>query len=129
MQTVTCTCTGSATHATLEHRAGRHCPNSRAVNLYFSRCGDMDITITEDGYVCNNGHLTISRESEGTSSDEELQELLETSGQHAPVGGAGPHSHYITADIEAVVKKLGSVLMRNLAVLFPEVYTLFLSST
>ena len=60
----------------------RHCPNPVAIKQHFSRCGDIDICITDKDTICTNcynAHLQILHECKETSTDDELKALLENS--------------------------------------------------
>ena len=101
----------------------RHCPNPIAIKHHFSTCGDVDIHITDEDLICTNcynTHLDILHESEWTSSDVELKALLQNS---VPVEGNYPDH---IAQALQVIANVGSVLMKNMAVLPPEVYQFFI---
>ena len=103
----------------------RHCPNPVAIKQHFSRCGDIDICITDKDTICTNcynAHLQILHESQETSTDDELNALLQNS-----IPGEDKYPSYIAQALQEVLAKVGSVLLKNLAVLLPEVYHLFVS--
>ncbi len=88
--------------------SSRHCPNPTAIKHHFSRCGDVDIHITDEDTICTscyNAHLEILCESEKTSSDNKLATLLQNS---IPVGGKYPD--HIAQAIQEVIANVGSVL-------------------
>ena len=112
-----CTC-----HA-LIHGLTRYCPNPTAVKEYFSMNGDTDINITENDYVCTtcyNHHLSIVQSAENTSIDKELKQLL--SSPHTPAQWSEPYTSHITVVLNGIITRVGDVLLKNLAVLFPDVY-------
>ena len=103
----------------------RHCPNSVAIKQHFSRCGDIDICITDEDTICTNcynAHLQILHESQETSTDDELNALLQNS-----TPGEDKYPSYIAQALQKVLAKVGNVLLKNLAVLLPEVYQLFVT--
>ena len=60
--------------------SSRHCPEPSAIKQHFSKCGDVDMCITEKDAICTNCynvHLAILRDSKNVSYDEELKALLE----------------------------------------------------
>ena len=60
----------------------RHCPNPVVIKQHFSRCGDIDICISDKDTICTNcynAHLQILHECKETSTDDELKALLENS--------------------------------------------------
>jgi len=59
------------------------------------------------------------------STDEELKTLVENTSQCIPAGGR--YSDYVSQALQEVMVKVGNVLLRSLAVLFPEVYRLFIN--
>ena len=76
----------------------------------------MDAQITEDDFICTaccNHHLFIMHNTKCRSTDEELKTQI----QQTPDGCTQPH---ITAALKLIIIKLGNVLFRKLAVLFPK---------
>ena len=113
-------------HALIRYCGGtaRHCPNPAAVNQFFSMNGDTDINITEQEYVCSscyNHHLAINRCAISSSTDDELRKLLTS--QHVPPPWA---ESYTGNALRGIISKLGNILIKRLAVLFPEVYRCFI---
>ena len=106
------------------HGMSRHCPNPKIVQQYLSQNSDTDIPITENDYICTscyNFHLLIVQNAESQSTDSELKELL--SSQQLWNESYPPH---IAVALKEVINRVGAVLLRNLAVLFPDVYRCFL---
>ena len=81
----------------------------------------IDTQITEDDYICTacyNHHLFIVQNTKCRSTDEELEAQI----QQTPDEWTQPH---ITAALKLIRIKLGKVLLRKLAVLFPSLYRFF----
>ena len=90
----------------------------------FTRCGDVDVNITGDDKICTNcynAHLGILHEMELLSTNEEL---VENPSQCIPAGGR--YSDYVSQVLQEVMVKV-NILLRNVALLFPEVYRLFIN--
>ena len=105
-------------------KLARHCPNSAAVNQFFSMNRDTDINITPQDYVCTscyNHHITISQHAAHTSTDEEVNKLLTSHFELPPWAKS-----YIGNALRGVICEVGNVLLKRLAVLFPKVYTCFI---
>ena len=104
---------------------GRHCPNPTAIKHHFSIYGDVDIHIRDEDIICTNcynAHLQILHESNETSTDAELKALL----QHSVLSGK-KHADHIAQALNEVLTNVGSVLLKDLAVLLPEVYDFFVN--
>ena len=90
------------------------------MNMYFSMNGDTDINITEKDYVCSscyNHHLVIAQRADLLSTDVELEQVL--SSQSSPAPWAETNT-YVTEALQRTIQRLGDVLMKKLAVLFPD---------
>jgi hypothetical protein len=89
--------------------------------------GYTDINITENDYVCTacyNHHLRIAQDAESTSTNEELKQLL--SSPRSPAQWGESCTPHITVAMNGIITRLGDVLLKKLAVLFPDVYRCFL---
>ena len=109
------------------HGKPRHCPNPTAVQQYYSVNGDTDIDISEKDYICTNCYnhqLTIVQSTESTSTDQELKQLLTS--QHSPALWAESYTQHITLALNQIITRLGDVLIKKLAVLFPDVFRCFM---
>ena len=94
-------------------------------NCDFTRCGDVNIT--GDDKICTNcynAHLGILHEMELLSTNEELKTLVENPSQCISAGGR--YSDYVSQALQEVMVKV-NILLRNVALLFPEVYRLFIN--
>ena len=79
------------------------------------------MTQITSGTPCYNFHLLIVQNAESQSTDSELKELL--SSQQLWNESYPPH---IAVALKEVINRVGAVLLRNLAVQFPDVYRCFL---
>ena len=112
----------------LIHSTARHCPNPTAVSRYFNINGDTAINITKDDYVCTacyKHHQSIVQTVECMSTDEELKQLLSFPHSFALWDG-NSYTPHITAALKGIITRLGDVLMKKFAVLFPDVYRCFI---
>ena len=108
------------------HGMSRHCPNPEIVQQYFSQNDDTDVHTTDKDYICTtcyNFQLLIIQDTESRSTDSELEELL--SSQQLPALWSDSYPPYITAALKEIIRKLGEMLLKSLAVLFPDVYKYF----
>ena len=95
----------------------RYCPNPVVIKQHFSNCGDTEINITDRDVICTNcynSHLQILHHSQGTSTDEELCELL---GMPAPID-----PNRLAEAMQEVIANVGAMLLKGLAILLPEVF-------
>ena len=108
-----CTC------CSIIHDVTRHCPNPKVITHYFKMNGYIDTQITKNDYICTvcyNHHLFIAQNTKCRSTHEELEAQI----QQTLDRWTEPH---ITAALNII--KLGNVLLRKLAVLFPSLYRCF----
>ena len=98
----------------------RHCPNPAAINHHFSKHGDVNIYIRDEDIICTNSynvHLEILHEQDETSTDAELKALLQNS-----VFLGRKHADHIAEAPNKVITNVGSVVLKDLAVLLTEVH-------
>jgi len=108
-------------------RPSQRCPNPTVIKQDFTRCGDVDVYNTGDDKICTNcynAHLGILHEMELLSTNEELKTLVENPSQCIPAGRR--YSDYVSQALQEVMVKV-NILLRNVALLFPEVYRLFIN--
>ena len=106
----------------------RHCPNIKVVRQYFSQTGDTDLSLTDQDYICTmcyNSQLLIVRDTQTNSTDSELEERLHSEELPALWDKSYP-SHFAVA-LKETISKLGDVLKKKLAILFPDVYRCFIA--
>jgi len=78
----------------------------------------------KEGVQQNLYDLGILHEMELLSTNEELKTLVENPSQCIPAGGR--YSDYVSQALQEVMVKV-NILLRNVALLFPEVYRLFIN--
>ena len=116
-----------ACNASLREAVIRHCPDSLVITQHFNRCDDIDITINKEDKICTscyNSHLEILWDSEPVSHDHELQDLLKDDKHYV---SDGKYTNHIVHAIKEVIRRLGHLLMKNLAALLPELYQVLIT--
>ena len=71
--------------------------------------------------LCYNHHLAINQCAISSSTDDELRKQLIS--QHVPPPSV---ESYISNALRGIISKLGKILIKRLAVLFPEEYRCFI---
>ena len=104
----------------------RHSPNAKIVRMYFGQYG-IDTPLTDNDYICTacyNYHLLIVHSAETNSTDSELEEQLRS--EELPVL-CDKYPKHIAVALKEIISKVGEVLMKKIAVLFPDVYKCFIT--
>ena len=90
----------------IAHGVPRHCPDTKVVNRYYNNAC-LDITISSGDYLLQFSPKVV-HQSEEISTDEELDELIET--MTLPELELGEHTDNILEGVKSTVIKIGSVL-------------------
>lgn len=105
----------------------RHCPDINQVKQHFEANCDIDLQILPGDFICTqcyNAHLYILHQGLHMSHDRDLEELVKN--YPKPKADGNERENSIEMAAHHVIRAVGNVLIRKLAVLFPDVYTTFI---
>ena len=111
---------------------GRHCPDIAQVKRHFEAKCDIDLQILPGDFICTpcyNTHLDIIHQGSHISHDSDLEELVRSHPKPTATHiytEVNERSHSMEVATHSMIMAVGKILIKKLAILFPDIYTTFI---